>query len=89
MSPVSKRYLLALALYASTPTTAAHAADTAAADTETQQITSYGFDDELVHGDTRHPDGSVLRARARGARESLVRARMHFVSELYRSVEQL
>jgi hypothetical protein len=52
-------------------------------------VTEYGFDPDLVQGDTVHPNGSRLTARTRGARESLVRARLDFVEALCRSVEAL
>ena len=53
-------------------------------------VTVYdAFDPDLVQGDTVHPNGSRLTARTRGARESLVRARLDFVEALCRSVEAL
>ncbi|MGD8859323.1 MAG: hypothetical protein PVI30_04875 [Myxococcales bacterium] len=54
-------------------------------------VTTYGFEDTLVHGDLPAPDGEVLRGRGRGrgALTSLIRVREHFVHELLKSVESL
>jgi hypothetical protein len=51
--------------------------------------TSYDFEDDLVQGDLVRPDGENLMVRRRGARESLIRIREHFVPELLKSVENL
>jgi hypothetical protein len=51
--------------------------------------TSYNFDDDLVQGDLVRPDGENLMVRRRGARESLIKIREHFVPELLKSVENL
>jgi hypothetical protein len=51
--------------------------------------TVYTFNDHDVEGGIRGPDGDVLRFRARGHRQTLVRPRMHFVPELMHSVERL
>jgi len=53
------------------------------------QSTSYDFEDDLVQGDLVRPDGENLLVRRRGARESLIRVREHFVNELLKSVENL
>src|ERR1700753_3345655 len=60
-----------------------------AADESDGRVTNYGFDDEQVFGDHPSPDGEVLRARTRERRESLIRARVHFIPELFKSVENL
>jgi hypothetical protein len=59
----------------------------AAAQDENQ--TSYDFEDDLVQGDLVRPDGENLMVRRRGARESLIRIREHFIPELLKSVENL
>jgi hypothetical protein len=51
--------------------------------------TVYAFDDDEVLGATTGPVGEVLFARPRGQRESLIRAREHFVRELLHSIEAL
>lgn len=51
--------------------------------------TAYAFDDDLVRGDTIGPDVEVLHAQRRGARDSLIRAREHFIDRLLSSVEGL
>ncbi|MEY4580947.1 MAG: hypothetical protein RL701_5650 [Pseudomonadota bacterium] len=53
------------------------------------ESTSYNFDDDLVQGDLVRPDGENLMVRRRGARESLIKIREHFVPELLKSVENL
>ena len=49
--------------------------------------TTYDFEDDLVQGDLVRPDGENLMVRRRGARESLIKIREHFVPELLKSVE--
>ena len=51
--------------------------------------TTYDFEDDLVQGDLVRPDGENLMVRRRGARESLIRIREHFINELLKSVENL
>ena len=51
--------------------------------------TSYDFEDDLVQGDLVRPDGENLMVRRRGARESLIKIREHFIPELLKSVENL
>ena len=51
--------------------------------------TSYDFEEDLVQGDLVRPDGENLMVRRRGARESLIKIREHFVPELLKSVENL
>jgi len=51
--------------------------------------TSYDFEDDLVQGDLVRPDGENLMVRRRGARESLIKIREHFIPELIKSVENL
>lgn len=51
--------------------------------------TVYSFEDDLVQGDLVRPDGENLIVRRRGAHESLIRIREHFVPELLKSVENL
>ena len=52
-------------------------------------FTTYEFDDDKVVGDTAQPSGEVLTVRRRSARDSLIRAREHFIRELLKSVEAL
>ena len=54
-----------------------------------QEETSYDFEDDLVQGDLVRPDGENLMVRRKGARESLIRIREHFIPELLKSVENL
>ena len=54
-----------------------------------ENATSYDFEDDLVQGDLVRPDGENLMVRRRGARESLIRIREHFIPELLKSVENL
>jgi hypothetical protein len=61
---------------------AAHAQDGGAS-------TSYDFEDDLVQGDLVRPDGENLMVRRKGARESLIKIREHFIPELLKSVENL
>lgn len=51
--------------------------------------TTYDFEDDLVQGDLVRPDGENLMVRRKGARESLIKIREHFVPELLKSVENL
>jgi hypothetical protein len=51
--------------------------------------TVYDFEDDLVQGDLVRPDGENLVVRRRGARESLIKIREHFIPELLKSVENL
>ena len=51
--------------------------------------TTYDFEDDLVQGDLVRPDGENLMVRRKGARESLIRVREHFINELLKSVENL
>jgi hypothetical protein len=51
--------------------------------------TSYDFEDDLVTGDLVRPDGENLMVRRKGARESLIKVREHFIPELLKSVENL
>jgi hypothetical protein len=53
------------------------------------EATTYDFEDDLVQGDLVRPDGENLMVRRRGARESLIRIREHFINELLKSVENL
>jgi hypothetical protein len=57
--------------------------------TRDESLTTYTFEDDEVLGGTHRPLGEVLVVRARPDRESLVRAREHFVRELLKSVEAL
>lgn len=52
-------------------------------------VTSYRFDDDLVRGGVPRPTAEHLYVRRRNDRESLVRVRTQYVSELLKSAEQL
>jgi hypothetical protein len=52
-------------------------------------VSRYDFEDELVDGGRRNPDGEVLHARPRPEHTSLIRVREHFIHELLHSVQQL
>jgi hypothetical protein len=54
-----------------------------------EDTTTYDFEDDLVKGDLVRPDGENLLVRRRGARESLIKIREHFIPELLKSVEDL
>ena len=82
--------LLILAFVVALATTAAPAAaQDAAAPAGGGDTTTYDFEDDLVQGDLVRPDGENLMVRRRGARESLIRIREHFINELLKSVENL
>jgi hypothetical protein len=67
----------------------AHAQDSGSPSAARGDFSAYDFEDDLVVGDTAQPDVEVLNARRRGSRESLVRARLHYVPELLKSAEDL
>jgi len=54
-----------------------------------ENATAYDFEDDLVTGDLVRPDGENLMVRRKGARESLIKIREHFIPELLKSVENL
>lgn len=60
-----------------------------AAKGEGDSATVYDFEDDLVQGDLVRPDGENLVVRRRGAHESLIRIREHFIPELLKWVENL
>jgi hypothetical protein len=64
-------------------------ASRAHADPPAPDVTIYSFEDEQVLANTTSPLGEVLQCRVRANRESLVRAREHFVRELLKSIEAL
>ncbi len=80
--------LLSAALVVPTTARAEPPASTAAIG-EVDSTTVYTFDDDEVFGTTTAPVGEVLLVRPREQRESLIRARDHFVRELLHSVEEL
>jgi len=69
----------------------AHADASSAADGQRMQdsVTSYAFDDEIIHGDGLSPNGEVLQVLHKPSTGSLVRARISFVDQLLKSVESL
>ena len=78
-----------LGLLVSLACAAPAAAEEPADDGGRGEVTSYRFDDDLVAGDTVQPNLEVLHARKRGERNSLVRARPHFIPELLKSAADL
>ena len=56
---------------------------------EAADSTSYNFEDDLVQGDLVRPDGENLIVRKKGAHQSLIRIREHFIPEMLKSVEDL
>lgn len=52
-------------------------------------VTEYGFDDEIVHGDLVNPNGEVLHARTRRPHESLIHIRTQFIDRLLESSYEL
>jgi hypothetical protein len=81
--------VLAFGMFALMALPAASAAAQAAGGGGGGDATSYDFEDDLVQGDLVRPDGENLMVRRRGARESLIRIREHFINELLKSVENL
>jgi hypothetical protein len=81
--------LVALIIAAALVVIAAPAAAQDAAPAGGGDATTYDFEDDLVQGDLVRPDGENLMVRRRGARESLIRIREHFINELLKSVENL
>jgi hypothetical protein len=77
----------ALAMFVAAPAAAQEAP--APAPAGGGDATTYDFEDDLVQGDLVRPDGENLMVRRRGARESLIRIREHFINELLKSVENL
>lgn len=89
---MKKLFLLAILVGAALVTAApalAQEAGAAAGGDAGGSTTTYDFDDDLVQGDLVRPDGENLMVRRRGARESLIKIREHFVPELLKSVENL
>jgi hypothetical protein len=81
------KMLLALALVLGF--TGLAAAQEAGAEAAGGGETAYDFEDDLVQGDLVRPDGENLMVRRRGARDSLIRIREHFIPEMLKSVENL
>ncbi|HET6338202.1 MAG TPA: hypothetical protein VFG30_33495 [Polyangiales bacterium] len=79
---MSLHWILVLSLVVTFPLSAG------AEDAKSDPI-EYRFGDDMVHGAAKSSSGEVLYVRKRQERESLVRAREHWLPELYRSVETL
>ena len=86
---VVMKELLTLVIVGALAVIAAPAAAQDAAPAGGGDATTYDFEDDLVQGDLVRPDGENLMVRRRGARESLIRVREHFINELLKSVENL
>jgi len=69
--------------------TLALAGPAAAQDHEIAPDTTFTFQDDVVEGGYDSPQGTLVSGHHRGPRQSLVRARVHFVPELLKSVERL
>lgn len=82
--------LIALALCASfaAPFTAPFTAPAAAQDSS-REVVTYDFMDDIVTGGRYEPDGERVLSPGGRARQSLIRARAHWVPELTKSVENL
>lgn len=61
----------------------------AAAQDTSREVVTYEFMDDLVTGGRYEAEGARVLARGGQARQSLIRARAHWVPELARSVENL
>ncbi len=84
---MKKLFVIAMLVVAGTVLVAAPAF--AQEDAGGAAATTYDFEDDLVQGDLVRPDGENLMVRRKGARESLIKIREHFVPELLKSVENL
>jgi hypothetical protein len=60
-----------------------------AQDTRSGEVTTYDFMDEIVEGGRYDPTGTRIDGTRRRARETLIRARAHFIPEMIKSVERL
>lgn len=69
------------------PTTAL--ADAASNGDVRGEIRQENFDDELVAGDLLGPGGDAIIVRGGRVRQTLIRAREHFIPEMMHSVEDL
>lgn len=77
------RLVLALALFVSVT------APAAAQDRGSSEVTEYTFEDDLVNGGRYEPDGATVYGDRRRPRQTLIRARAHFIPEMLVSVERL
>ena len=57
--------------------------------TSSPETTTYVFGDDFVTGDTESPMIDLIGSRVRSRRETLIRARAHWIPELARSLENL
>ena len=60
-----------------------------AAQPETQDVTEYKFNDEIVPGSLLRPDNSIITVRSAGKTKSLIRIRKHFIPHMLKSVEDI
>lgn len=60
-----------------------------AQDATADNVSRFDFEDQLVDGGRRNPNGEVLHARPRPEHASLIRIREHFIRELLHSVQRL
>ena len=56
---------------------------------ETQDVTEYKFNDEIVPGSLLRPDNTVIFSRTTGKTRSLIRIRKHFIPHMLKSVENI
>ena len=56
---------------------------------DTQDVTEYKFNDELVPGSLLRPDNSIITVRTTGKTKSLIRIRKHFIPHMLKSVEDI
>jgi|GEM_PF-6014178 len=58
-----------------------------ATEADIHNVVAYEFGDDQVQGDLVAPLGEILTVRAKGSKQSLIRARGSFVDMLVRTVE--
>ena len=56
---------------------------------ETQDVTEYSFNDEIVPGALLRPDNSIITVRTAGKTKSLIKVRKHFIPHMLKSVEDI
>ncbi len=54
-----------------------------------QDVTEYRFNDDIVEGDLRRPDETIVPSWKHGKSKSLIKARGHFVHQMLKSVEDI
>jgi hypothetical protein len=81
---------LALALTLLFAAKGAHAEDSRGVKAQfLERDTTYVFDDDPMVGDTLGAGSERIRVRPRGARSTLIRPRVQFIREIFKSTEAL